>query len=83
MDIAVRSAGLFFIWMICVYLTYGGWFAVLPAVVSKMFGNRVGTSVYGLTFIGFTIAGWTQFFLVRSIQQIIGWDGLFRIFTGI
>lgn len=59
MGLAVKQSICFFIWMICVYFTYGGWYAVLPAVVAKVFGNKVGTSVYGITFTGFTLAGWT------------------------
>jgi len=59
MGLAVKYSICFFIWMICVYFTYGGWYAVLPAVVARIFGNKVGTSVYGITFTGFTLAGWT------------------------
>lgn len=64
----VRVQPLFFIYIILTYFTYGGWYAKLPALVAKLFGKKIGTVIYGVTFIGFTIAGYIQFFLVKVVQ---------------
>ncbi|EAR95978.2 oxalate/formate antiporter family transporter (macronuclear) [Tetrahymena thermophila SB210] len=81
LDLIIDVPFLFFIYIILAYFSYGGWYAKLPALVAKIFGKKVGTTIYGITFTGFTIAGWIQFFLVRQVQQDIGWGNLFLIFT--
>ena len=54
----MQIKSLFFLYIILTYFTYGGWFAKLPALVARIFGKKIGTTIYGITFAGFAIAGW-------------------------
>ena len=48
--------GLYFTYVTAGYLLYGGMYAIMPSLISSMYGKSIGTSVYGITFSGFTIA---------------------------
>lgn len=47
---------LFFIWTVLGYFCYGGWLSVLPTLVTRVYGKKIGTSIYGITFFGFALA---------------------------
>lgn len=56
---------------------------MMPATITKIFGKSHGTTIYGITFTGFTLSAWFAFFAVANIEDSIGWGNLFWIFTGI
>lgn len=39
----------------------------MPATINRIYGKKIGTTIYGVTFIGFTTAGWIQFFVVVKL----------------
>lgn len=61
------SGAVYLIYVITVYFCYGGWYAMMPATITRIFGKKIGTTIYGITFIGFTASSWFAFFAVKNI----------------
>lgn len=78
-----KYAGLFFLYIVLGYFCYGGWLSVFPALITRIYGKKIGTSIYGITFFGFSLASFIQFFLVKEVQLAIDWGYTFWVFTGI
>ncbi|EAS03508.1 MFS transporter (macronuclear) [Tetrahymena thermophila SB210] len=80
---ASQVEAVYLIYITFMYFLYGGWYAVLPATITKIYGKKIGNIIYGVTFSGFTIAGFFQFFVVTKVQTAIGWGNMFWVFTGV
>jgi hypothetical protein len=53
MEWVAHNALLYGIWVVCLYVCLGGFFATQPTVTARAFGHAVGSTVYGLVFFGF------------------------------
>lgn len=53
--------------VIFTYILIGGHFAIFPAVFSKVFGNKLGSLLYSISFFGYAISAiiaWVFYYLV-------------------
>ncbi|EAS03513.1 MFS transporter (macronuclear) [Tetrahymena thermophila SB210] len=80
---AAQNAALYLIYVVLAYFLYGGWFSIFPTLVARVYGKKIGTQIYGITFFGYTIASFLQYFVLIEIKNAAGWRATFWIFTGI
>ncbi|KAL4509365.1 hypothetical protein ABPG72_018296 [Tetrahymena utriculariae] len=78
---AANYAALYLIYIVLAYFFYGGWFSVFPTLSARIFGKKIGTQIYGVTFLGFSCASFIQYFVVMEVQNAIGWGNTFWVFT--
>lgn len=77
------SPVMFFIYIQLGYFLYGAWLAMCPAIIARIYGKKIGSTIYCFTFFGFVAASFLQFFLVKELKASIGWGDTFWAFTGI
>lgn len=56
---------------------------MMPALIARIFGKKVNTTIYAVTFLGYVLASFVQFFFVKILKASIGWGDTFFVFTGI
>lgn len=49
---------IYLLYIVIIYFAYGGLYSMMPATITKIFGKKIGTTIYGVTFTGFTISSW-------------------------
>lgn len=47
---------LYFIYTVLGYFVYGGWLSVMPTLIARIYGKKIGTRIYGIAFLGFSLA---------------------------
>ena len=57
----------YFIYVICAYICYGGHLGIFPAIVSQVFGLRYGPQIYGILFLAFPLSNFIQYLLINLI----------------
>lgn len=55
----------------------------MPALIVSVYGRKIGTTVYSVTFLGFSIASFSAFLILKEGSKIVGLKYMFWIFTGI
>jgi len=73
---------LYLFWHSITMATEGGQFSIMPAVTSKTFGPKIGPVIYGILYIGFSIANLGSFFLTKFSLKSLGWPAIFWICFG-
>jgi len=61
------------------FFSFGGWLAVLPALVVKVYGNKIGALIYSVTFIGFSISAFTATALLLLTKNVLELKNVFAI----
>ncbi|KAL4509367.1 hypothetical protein ABPG72_018298 [Tetrahymena utriculariae] len=79
----LKEQPLFFIQIIMAFFALGGWLSMLPAQIVRVYGRKIGTTIYSVTFIGFSISSFTAFYILKYASKSIGLKYMFYIFTGI
>jgi MFS family permease len=51
------------VFVVCAYILIGGHFAIFPAVFSKIYGNKLGSLLYSISFSAYAISALIAFFL--------------------
>lgn len=64
---------LFFIYVVGGCFLYGAWLAIMPALINRIYGKKVGSTIYAFTFFGFVSASFFQYFIVVLLKNEIGW----------
>lgn len=72
---AVQNVVAYFAIIPCIYLSYGGLYALLPTQAVRVLGPVVGSRLFWLLFSGFSIAAVIQFTLQYFILTALGKDG--------
>jgi len=65
-----------------IFKIFLGIFSLFPAVMAITFGKAIGPRVYGIVFLGPSLASFFTFFLVLGVKSDIGFEGIFRIYAG-
>lgn len=78
-----KTPALYLIWHSIIMATEGGQFSVMPTVSTKVFGPKIGPVIYGILYIGFSIANLSSFFLVKFALKSLGWSSIFWICFGL
>lgn len=71
------------IWVVGLYVCLGGFFATQPTVTARAFGHAVGSTVYGVVFLGFAGSSLFQFFFVKFAVPKWGWSFIFDFYLWI
>lgn len=72
----------YFIYVICAYICYGGHLGIFPAIVTQVFGLRYGPQIYGLLFLAFPVSNFIQYFFINLIPSTFGYWLIFMISGG-
>lgn len=73
---------MFLFWMCAIFFTFSGNFALFPTVTARAFGmDHFGTN-YGILFTSITLASVAGAFLATTMQDTLGWNGLFEVVGG-
>jgi hypothetical protein len=61
----------------CIYLTYGGLYAITPTQSVRMLGKVAGSKLFWLIFGGFSLAAFIQFTIQYILLSSLGNDGYY------
>jgi len=75
--LAVQNSVAYFIVIPCIYLCYGGLYAITPTQSVRMLGSVVGAKLFWLIFGGFSISAILQFTLQYILLNSFGNDGYY------
>lgn len=75
--VAVKNVATYFIIIPGIYLSYGGLYAILPTQSIRVLGPVVGSKLFWLVFMGFTIAATIQFTVQYFFLTYLGSDGYY------
>lgn len=67
-------------WICFCLLCEGGHFVLFPPLAMKVFGTKVGATVYSLMMIGFCCSNLSQFGITMAAKPSIGYENEFWIF---
>eukprot|EP01016_Furgasonia_blochmanni_P041712 TRINITY_DN5453_c0_g1_i1.p1 TRINITY_DN5453_c0_g1~~TRINITY_DN5453_c0_g1_i1.p1 ORF type:complete len:296 (-),score=37.88 TRINITY_DN5453_c0_g1_i1:34-921(-) len=67
----VDTDWLYFIWCVISYVCIGGYFAIFPALSTRVFGVKIGSKIYGFLFFAFSFGNLLQFTLNRFLSTHI------------
>jgi hypothetical protein len=60
---------LFSLYFVGVLFVEGGYFGLFPALTSKVYGNKVGSKLYGFIYFGFTLANIIQYIIANLLFE--------------
>eukprot|EP01017_Pseudomicrothorax_dubius_P010150 TRINITY_DN13594_c0_g1_i3.p1 TRINITY_DN13594_c0_g1~~TRINITY_DN13594_c0_g1_i3.p1 ORF type:complete len:236 (+),score=66.63 TRINITY_DN13594_c0_g1_i3:60-710(+) len=61
------SPVLYFLFIMVILFLEGGYFGIFPTLASRIYGNKVGSKIYGFIYFGFSIANITQYLVSNLI----------------
>ncbi|XP_071826655.1 apicoplast pyruvate carrier 1-like [Apostichopus japonicus] len=73
---------MYLFWVCAIFFTFSGNFALFPTVTARAFGMDHFGPNYGLLFTSITIASVAAAFLATTMQDTLGWIGLFQLVGG-
>lgn len=73
---------MYLFWMVGINCAIGGYFAIFPVAISKVFGQKNVSVIYGMIFTGQAIGSVLAAFLSHILVDLINWYGVFFILTG-
>ncbi|XP_014785208.1 monocarboxylate transporter 9 [Octopus bimaculoides] len=67
------------LWVVLLYLTFPGTFALLPAATHRYFGKRYYLIIYGMLFSTHIVSGSVGCLLAIKLKPILEWHGMFLL----
>ena len=74
---------MFFVWVCVIFFCVGGIFSIYPTSVAHNYGPKYMSINYGLLFTSHIVSGVTSALLFTTLQNLLGWDGLTFLISGI